>query len=89
MKLLVASGYLLFGHKLPVRNTVLRGFAYIVLILLSSYLPNILAMAGGDGEIISSSLSAGTVWALRPRISKVNPAVRKRGCFTVLMPFIS
>ena len=61
MKLLVASGYLLFGHRLPVKYTVLRGFAYIMLILFSSYLPNILAMAGGDGEIISSSFSAGIV----------------------------
>ena len=61
MKLLMAFGYLQFGYKLPVKNTVLRGFAYMMLILFSSYLPNILAMAGGDGEIISSSLSVGIV----------------------------
>lgn len=60
-KLVFGFGYVLFGYRLPVKNTVLRGFAYIMLILCSSYLPNILAMAGGDGEIIAESLTAGIV----------------------------
>ena len=57
-KLVFGLGYVLFGYRLPVKNTVLRAFAYIMLILTSSYLPNVLAMAGGDGEIICSSFSA-------------------------------
>lgn len=32
-----------------------------MLILVSGYLPNVLAMAGDDGEIIEASLSAGIV----------------------------
>ena len=60
-KLVFGLGYVLFGYRLPVKNTVLRAFAYIMLILTSSYLPNVLAMAGGDGEIIVSSFSAGIV----------------------------
>ena len=60
-KLVFGLGYVLFGYRLPVKNTVLRAFAYIMLILFSSYLPNVLAMAGGDGEIIGSSFSAGIV----------------------------
>ena len=60
-KLIVGLGYVLFGHRLPVKNNILRAFAYMMLILFSSYLPNILAMAGGDGELIASSLSAGIV----------------------------
>ena len=60
-KLVFGLGYVLFGYRLPVKNTVLRAFAYIMLILTSSYLPNVLAMAGGDGEIIGSSFSAGIV----------------------------
>ena len=54
-------GSFVLGRKLPINNTVLRGFAYIMLILFSSYLPNILAMAGGDGQIISDSLSIGII----------------------------
>ena len=54
-------GYFVLGRKLPIKNTVLRGFAYIMLILFSSYLPNILAMTGGDGQIISDSLSIGII----------------------------
>ena len=60
-KLVFGLGYVLFGYRLPVKNTVLRAFTYIILILTSSYLPNVLAMAGGDGEIIGSSFSAGIV----------------------------
>lgn len=54
-------GYFVLGRKMLIKNTVLRGFAYIMLILFSSYLPNILAMAGGDGQIISDSLSIGII----------------------------
>lgn len=61
VKVVFGLGYVLFGHRLPVKNTVLRAFAYIMLILFSSYLPNVLGMAGGDGEIIGSSFSAGIV----------------------------
>lgn len=60
-KLIVGFGYVLFGHRLPVKNNIMRAFAYMMLILFSSYLPNVLAMAGGDGELIASSLSAGIV----------------------------
>ena len=61
MKMVFALGYVLFGHKLPVRNNILRAFTYIMLIFFSSYLPNILAMAGGDGEIINASFSVSIV----------------------------
>lgn len=60
-KLAVGFGYMIFGCRLPVKNNIKRAFCYIMLILVSSYLPNILAMAGGDGEIIEASLSAGIV----------------------------
>ena len=60
-KLVVGFGYFVLGIKFPVKNTVLRGFAYIMLIFFSSYLPNILGMIGGDGAIIEDSLSAGIV----------------------------
>ena len=53
--------YLIIGYKLPIKNTFLRGFSYIMLILISSYLPNILAMLGGDGEIIEESLTLGII----------------------------
>ena len=57
----VGFGYLVIGYKLPIKNTILRGLVYIMLILFSSYLPNILAMMGGDGEIIEESLTVGIV----------------------------
>ncbi len=60
-ELVVGLGYLIIGYKLPIKNTVLRGFSYIMLILISSYLPNILAMLGGDGEIIEESLTLGII----------------------------
>lgn len=58
---IVGLGYVIIGYKLPVKNTVLRGFTYIMLILVSSYLPNILAMLGGDGKIIEDSLTPGII----------------------------
>ena len=61
MKIVFGLGYVLFGHKLPIRNNILRAFSYIMLIFFSSYLPNILAMAGGDGEIIGASFSVNIV----------------------------
>ena len=61
MKMVFALGYVLFGHKLPIKNNILRAFTYIMLIYISSYIPNILAMAGGDGEIISASFSVSIV----------------------------
>ena len=60
-ELVVGFGYIILGYKLPVKNRVLRGFMYIMLILASSYLPNILAMLGGDGKIIEESLTVGIV----------------------------
>jgi len=60
-ELVVGFGYIILGYKLPVKNRILRGFAYIMLILVSSYLPNILAMLGGDGEIVEESLTFGVV----------------------------
>ena len=60
-ELVVGFGYIIIGYKLPVKNRILRGFAYIMLILVSSYLPNILAMLGGDGKIIEGSLTVGIV----------------------------
>ena len=60
-ELVVGFGYIIIGYKLPVKNRTLRGFAYIMLILVSSYLPNILAMLGGDGKIIEESLTVGIV----------------------------
>ena len=61
MKIVFGLGYVLFGHKLPIRNNIFRAFSYIMLIFFSSYLPNILAMAGGDGEIIGASFSVSIV----------------------------
>ena len=60
-ELVVGFGYIIIGYKLPVKNRTLRGFAYIMLILVSSYLPNVLAMLGGDGKIIEDSLTMGIV----------------------------
>lgn len=58
-ELVFAMGYLIFGYRLPIKNTFLRAFSYIMLILVSSYLPNILAIAGGDGEVIDAAFSVG------------------------------
>ena len=60
-ELVFGIGYMIFGYMLPVKNRVLRALSYMALILVSSYLPNILAMAGGDGEIIEDAFSAGIV----------------------------
>lgn len=60
-EIVVGAGYMILGYRLPVKSTFLRGFCYIMLILVSSYLPNVLAMAGGDGEIIGASLTPGIV----------------------------
>ncbi len=60
-ELVVGLGYMIIGYKLPIKNTVLRGFTYIMLILVSSYLPNVLAMLGGDGKIIVESLTLGII----------------------------
>ena len=58
MKVFFALGYVLLGYKLPVKNTRLRAQIYYLLLWGSSYMPNILAMVGGDGEIIKASFSA-------------------------------
>jgi len=60
-ELVVGFGYVIIGYKLPIKNTILRGFTYIMLIFFSSYLPNILAMLGGDGKIIQESLTMGII----------------------------
>ena len=60
-KIVFGAGYVLFGYKIPVKSTILRAFTYMLLILLSSYLPNVLGMAGGDGAIIGSAFSVGIV----------------------------
>ena len=60
-EIVVGAGYMILGYRLPIKNTFLRGVCYIMLILASSYLPNVLAMAGGDGEIIGASLTPGIV----------------------------
>ncbi len=60
-ELVFGIGYLCIGYRLPVKNAALRAFAYMMLICFGSYLPNILAMAGGDGDIIENSLSVGIV----------------------------
>ena len=60
-ELVVGLGYIVIGYKLPIKNRTLRGLAYIMLTLVSSYLPNILALLGGDGKIIEESLTVGIV----------------------------
>ena len=60
-KIVFGSGYVIFGYKIPVKSTILRAFTYMLLILLSSYLPNVLGMAGGDGAVIDSAFSVGIV----------------------------
>ncbi len=61
MKVFFALGYILLGSKLPIKNTRLRAQIYYLLVWGSSYMPNVLAMVGGDGEIIKSSFSASIV----------------------------
>ncbi len=57
MKVLFAIGYLLIGYKLPIKNTILRGFTYIMFVYCGNYIPQVLGMLGGDGTIIQSAFS--------------------------------
>ena len=49
--ILVAAGYLMFGYKIPVKNCILRGIAYMALNLISNYLPQVMGLAFADGPI--------------------------------------
>ncbi len=60
-ELVQAIGYFVLGRCLPIKSGAVRGLAYMSLILVTSYLPNILGMAGGDGKIIDDSLTVGIV----------------------------
>ena len=59
--LLFAIGYLVLGNQLPIANPTLRGFAYIMLIWISNYLPQVMGLAGADGEIASVAFSTSIV----------------------------
>lgn len=61
MKIFYAFGYILLGIKIPIKNARLRAQMYYLLVWGSSYMPNILAMVGGDGKIIKASFSVSIV----------------------------
>ena len=56
-KVLFAIGYLIIGYKIPIKNKLLRAVVYIMLIWLSDYMPQVLGLSGGDGEIVENALS--------------------------------
>lgn len=43
--------YIILGYQLPIKNHVLRGFTYMMLICISNYLPQVMGLAGADSEI--------------------------------------
>lgn len=57
MKTLYATAYVLLGHKLPIRSQRLRAFAFIMVIWISDYLPQVLGLAGADGPIAEAAFS--------------------------------
>ncbi|MDR1766069.1 MAG: hypothetical protein LBR77_08300 [Lachnospiraceae bacterium] len=54
---LFASAYLLMAGYMPIRRKLPRGLAFMALAFLSAWLPQVLGLAGGDGEIISQAFS--------------------------------
>ncbi len=60
-KILFAIGYLVLGYKIPIKNTILRAFTYIMLIWASNFIPQIMGLAGADGPIAASAFSVAIV----------------------------
>lgn len=58
---LFVIGYLVLGYQLPIKNHVLRGFTYFMLICMSNYLPQVMGLAGADGEIAHQAFSASII----------------------------
>lgn len=56
-KLLFAVGYLVLGYKIPIKNSILRAFTYIMLIWSSNFIPQIMGLAGADGPIVTEAFS--------------------------------
>lgn len=69
-KIVFVIGYVTLGKKLQIKNGVLRGFTYMVLIWTSNMLPQFMGMAFADGEIakqafvMSDLIIDGTVYLL-------------------------
>lgn len=49
MKMLIAVSYILIGRKMPIKNTLLRGFVFMMMIWFSDYLPQVFGITGADG----------------------------------------
>ena len=60
-KMLLAVAYYVLGRKIPIKNTVLRGIAFMWLYILSNYIPQIMGLAFADGEIAEKSFSVSIV----------------------------
>lgn len=57
MKALFAVAYILMGQKIPIKNTYLRAFVFVLMFLSSDYFPQILGIAGADGPISEAGLN--------------------------------
>jgi len=57
MKTLFAIAYVLFGNKLPIKSSQLRAFAFMGLIWISAYFPQVLGMAGADGSVAETAFN--------------------------------
>lgn len=60
-RLLFAIGYIVLGNKIPIKNSFLRGFTYIMLIWSSNFMPQLMGLAGADGAIAEIAFSVSTV----------------------------
>lgn len=56
MKILFAVAYVLMGQKLPIKNTYMRAFVFLMLIWTSDYLPQVLSITGADGPIAKAAV---------------------------------
>ena len=59
-RLLFVIGYIVLGNKIPIKNSFLRGFTYIMLIWSSNFMPQLMGLAGADGTIAELAFSAST-----------------------------
>lgn len=56
-KMLLALGYYLLGRKIPIKNNILRGLAYVGLNYLSNFVPQFMGLAFADGSIAQMAFS--------------------------------
>ncbi len=56
-KMLLALGYYLLGRKIPIKNNILRGLAYVGLNYLSNFVPQFMGLAFADGPIAQMAFS--------------------------------